>query len=53
MPYRGPCCYRYPKRLDDDIIAIELLDTMGIVLRFREKLRCLNRRFMAILPAMA
>ena len=35
------------------IIAVELLDTMGIVLRFREKLRCLNRRFTAILPTMA
>lgn len=53
MPYRGSCCYRYPKRLDDDIIAVELLDTIDIVLRFREKLRCLNRRFMAMLRAMA
>lgn len=53
MPHRGSCCYRCPKRLHDGIIAVELLDTMGIVLRFREKLRCLNRRFMVILPTVA
>lgn len=53
MPPHGPCCYRCPKRLHDGIIAVELLDTMGIVLFFREKLRCLNRRFMVMLPTMA
>ena len=53
MPPHASCFYRCPKRLYDGIIAVELLDTMGIVLRLREKLRCLNRRFMVILPTMA
>ena len=42
-PPHTSCSYRCPKRLHDGIIAVELLDTMGIVLRFREKLWCLNR----------
>lgn len=53
MPPHTSCCYRCPKRVHDGIISFDLLDTMGIVLRFREKFRCLNRQFMVILPTMA
>lgn len=32
-PPRGACCYRCPKRLRIDIIALWLLVTIGAVLR--------------------
>ena len=34
-------------------LMLRLLGTMGIVLRLREKLRCLNRRFMVRAPTVA
>ena len=33
MPPRGVSCYRCPKPLQVDIVALRLLVTMGIVLR--------------------
>lgn len=51
-PPWGPYCYRCPKRLCDGYIACKPVITIDVMLRYREKIRCLNRRMMVVLPAL-